>query len=261
MLIRSAITLCKVYVTVLLLSSSVVFAFGSSERINIEPNLQLQINPCAEFGPTVEQQCNMGLINAANQIFDPPAAFVQSDGRSPVGVMSLPAVPAGIFMALCGLICVLFVKEHKILLVTLAYLFWAGQFGINAIPKLVLRLTERNNRQIQSAKLHSKYYLDNFSGFPRNVTGTRYMGLLHYLAGIIVDEGSLKGFNQNVHGQRACRFDSISWQVGSIISSQAQDLLSSYRIKKTEQFFCFSPAFIFNSLARGPPELNQKKNF
>jgi hypothetical protein len=158
--------------------------------------------------------------------------------------MFLPAVPAAIFMVLCGFLCVVFVKDRRVWLVALAGLFGAAQMGINAIPKLVLRLAERNSNQ--PAQLSPSLYIRNFSELPAyNNEDTRYIGLLRHLAGIPVS--SFKFQVSNFEHNKAQKL------LDGVILSQTSNSLLRCLVKRTEQFTYFTPAFIFDNLARGPP--------
>ncbi len=220
----------------------------------------LQMSPCAEFGVTRQQQSgciDISLANAATEFLKPPADFVQLSDRLPVGFMTLPTVPAAVFMVLCGFFCVVFIKDRRVWLVALAGLFWAGQAGINAIPKLVLRLAERNSSQ--PTQLSSSLYIRNFSELPAYNEDTRYMGLLRHLAGIPVS--SFKFQTSNFKYNNKAEKLPVAWPRDAIITPQASNSLLRCLVKKTEQFTYFTPAFIFNNLARGPPIPTQRDCF
>jgi hypothetical protein len=248
--------LWKAITILFLVGASSVFAIDDAERFSVEPVMLLQMSPCAEFGVTRQQQSgciDISLANAATEFFKPPASFAQLDDRLPVGVMTLPAVPAGIFMVLCGFLCVVFIKDRRVLLITLAGLFWAGQAGINAIPKLVLRLAERNSSHSRLTQLSSSLYIRNFSELPAYNEDTRYMGLLRHLAGIPVSSFKFQVSN--------FKYDKAQKSVDAIIPPRASNSLLRCLVKRTEQFTYFTPAFIFNNLARGPPKPTQRDCF
>jgi hypothetical protein len=239
--------LWKAITILFLVGASSVFAIDDAERLSVEPVMLLQMSSCAEFGVTRQQQSgciDISLANAATEFLKPPAGFVQLDDRLPVGVMTLPTVPAAIFMVLCGFLCVVFVKDRRVWLVALAGLFWAAQMGINSIPKLVLRLAERNSSHNQLTQLSPSLYLRNFSGLPADNEDTRYIGLLRHLAGIPVS--SFKFQVSNFEYNKAQLLDAI-------IPLQTSNSLLRCLVKKTDQSIYFTPAFIFNNLARGPP--------
>lgn len=243
----------KAITILFLVGASSVFAIDDAERFSVEPVMLLQMSPCAEFGVTRQQQSgciDISLANAATEFLNPPPGFVQFNNRLSVGVRTLPAIPATIFMVLCGFFCVVFVKDRRVWLVALAGLFWAGQAGINAIPKLVLRLAERNSSQ--PAQLSPSLYIRNFSELPAYNEDTRYIGLLRHLAGIPVS--NFKSQTSNFKYNKAQLLDAI-------IPLQASNSLLRCLVKRTEQFTYFTPAFIFDNLARGPPKPTQRDCF
>jgi hypothetical protein len=120
----------------------------------------------------------------------------------------------------------------------LAGLLWLGQAGIQAVPQLALRLSHRNHTEQQfSTELTHPYYLENSNRLRSDIEGTQYIGLLHHLAGIPQDK--------------------MSFLSPSAIISQRYSLnsLLNCLTLRVEQFICFSPAFIFENLPRGPPKL------
>jgi hypothetical protein len=239
--------LWKAITILFLVGASTVFAIDNAEQLSIESVIPLQINSCPEFCPPQQQsECiNMGLSAAARELLAPPIGFAQSPDRLPVGVTALPTVPATFFMVLCGFLCVVFVKDRKVWLVALAGLFWAGQAGINAIPKLVLRLAEGSNGPSRPAQSSLSLYLGNSSGLPSYNEGTRYIGLLRHLAGI-----SDSRFKFQISD---FKYNKTQKSVDAIITSQISSSLFRCLVKRTEHIVYFTPAFIFDNLARGPP--------
>ena len=180
---------------------------------------------------------NSHLAEVAAEFLKPPPAFTGLSAP-PIGAKSLPAVPGALLMVLTGFICVSLVKDRKVWLAALAGLLWLGQAGIQAVPQLALRLSHRNHTEQQfSAELIYPYYLENSNRSRSDIEGTQYIGLLHHLAGI--PQGTMS-------------FPSPS----AIISERysLNSLLNCLTLR-VEQFICFSPAFIFDNLPRGPPEL------
>ena len=246
MFVRMVFGLWKAITILLLVGVSSVFAFDSSQTFSVEPVTLLQVSPCPEFVVAQEPSgcANMGLAAAAGTLFAPPANFSQSPESFPSGVKALPTVPATFFMVLCGFLCVVFVKDRRVLLVALAGLFCACQTGINAIPKLVLRLTEKSGGSLPT-QLSLPFYLRNYSGLPSYNAGTRYIGLLRHLAGIPVSSFKFQISN--------FKYSKTQKSVDAIIPSHISDSLFVCLIKKTERIVYFTPAFIFDNLARGPP--------
>ena len=202
----------------------------------VSPSSDAHIPIVADVTHTIESDDSY-LAGVAAEFLKPPPAFTGSPAL-PVGAKSLPAVPGAILMVLTGFICVSLVKDRKVWLAALAGLLWLGQAGIQAVPQLALRLSHRNHIEQQlSAELTYPYYLENSNRLRSDIEGTQYIGLLRHLAGI---------------PQVTMSFLSPS----AIISERysLNSLLNCLTLR-VEQFICFSPAFIFENLPRGPPEL------
>ncbi len=187
---------------------------------------------------------NSHMARLAVELFKPPDPYIDSSTPK-----SLPPVPAALLMVLSGFLCVSLVKDHKLWLTAVAGLFWVGQTGFHAFPHLALRLGYRmhNHRQV-AAELMYPYYLENSR--PRSdMEGTRYIGLLRHLAGI--PRGEMP-FLSNQHSRHA--EDEICAPQCALmeISSPPIPVINCLSLKDG-QFICFSPAFIFENLPRGPP--------
>lgn len=182
---------------------------------------------------------------------------------------SLPAVPAAILMTLTGFLCVSLVKDRRVWLAALAGLLGLGQAGIQAVPQLALYLSHRNyikHKQQHSAELTYSYYLENSSRLRSDIEGTRYIGLLHHLAGIPQHKSILintlpRKVNTPTNRRKrdtkilACPHRNTFLHLSAIIPGQCSlNLLSKRLASNAEQFICFSPAFVFEQLARGPPK-------
>jgi len=230
---------------VVLLSLLVLTAANAAPTISksnvvvsvVSPSSDAHIPIVADVTCTIESG-DSHLAEVAAEFLKPPPAFTGSPPALPVGAKSLPAVPGALLMVLTGFLCVSLVKDRKVWLAALAGLLWLGQAGIQAVPQLALRLSHRNHTEQQlSAELTYPYYLENSNRLRSDIEGTQYIGLLHHLAGI---------------PQATMSFLSPS----AIISERysLNSLLNCLTLK-VEQFICFSPAFIFENLPRGPPEL------
>ena len=202
----------------------------------VSPTSDADIPIVADVTNTTESD-NPHLAAAAAEFLKPPPAFTNSQAP-PVGAKSLPAVPGALLMVLTGFLCVSLVKDRKVWLAALAGLLWLGQAGIQAVPQLAQRLSHRNHIEQQfSAELTYPNNLENSNRLRSDIEGTKYIGLLHHLAGI--PQGTLSLQN-----------------LSAIIPEQysLNSLLNCLTLK-VEQFTYFSPAFIFDNLPRGPPEL------
>jgi len=233
-----------------------------------------QILPALETSQiTGSDDCHLAGIAA--EFLKPPVGFTDSLSPS-IHAKPLPAVPAAFFMALIGFICVSLVKDRRVWIAALTGLLWAGQTGIQAIPQLALRLSHANlsNKRFSAEVAYSNYLLN--SDRPRSdIEGTRYIGLLHYLAGIpdsttllsrmmsflqnLSRAGSREQESAKTATQVCCRLNpskntnSFQSQSAFLSEQYSSNTLLACLAPKAGQILCFSPAFIFCQLPRGPP--------
>ncbi len=203
--------------------------------------------------------CNLGpSVAACDQMSELAKALLQpplSDSRTTAG-HCLPAVPPAMAMVLMGFVCISLIRDRKAWLAVLAGLLWIGQTGINALPELTSHLGRKihSGRLIEPA-LASPYFLGG-GFYPANYCKEiQYTGLLHHLAGIPQQTNVF--INKRVP---------LTWQSSSVAGrdtrvSQHAILSAQFILSKpfdclvsgTRQFICFTPAFIFCQLPRGPP--------
>jgi hypothetical protein len=154
---------------------------------------------------------------------------------------NLPPVPGTVLMVLSGFLCVSLVKDRRVWLAVFAGLLWTGQAGIQFIPHLAQRFSySSNSRQRPCTEISRLYYRENSHRLRSDLEGTRYIGLLRHLAGI----PRSYGYKYTPVLQAAATFFELSG-----LNSQVKCLFG-----KTSLFIHFSPAFIFNNLARAPPD-------
>lgn len=181
--------------------------------------------------------CNLGSNAVCDRMSEFGKALLQppsTDGRTTsYGNHYLPAVPPALMMVLTGFICISFIRDRRTWLAVLAGLLWAGQTGINALPELTSRISRKVHAgQLFDATLVAPYPLGDC--FPANYSDqTRYTGLLRHLAGIPRNTSAFTNFI-------------LPWH-------PALHLLFNCLASGTRQFICFTPAFIFNLMPRGPP--------
>ena len=211
---------------------------------------------------------NAKLANLGKEFLKPPASSARLGNAPGNHIKALPAVPAAVFMALIGFLCVSFVKDRRVWLAALAGLLWASQAGIHALPQMAHRLTHRNHSQQQlDTELTYPYYLGNFNRLRSDIEGTQYIGLLHHLAGIPHANSAsnrchtalitLSQCRQKVLGRAFSNPNKNNFPLLSAIIPEQHSLnsLSKCLASRAEQFIRFSPAFIFENLPRGPPNL------
>lgn len=212
------------------------------------------------------------LAAVAAEFLKAPAAFTDWPAAA-IHVKSLPGVPGSLFMVLTGFLCVSLVRDRRVWLAALAGLLWLGQAGIQALPQFALRLSHTNHSKQQldtNLTTTYPYYLENSSRLRGDTEGTRYIGLLDHLAGIPHGESAYINtrlaesitFSQNarkLHGEAVdypSKNTSAFRSHPAFLSEQYTSALLFDRLAaKAKQFTYFSPAFMFDNLARGPPKL------
>jgi hypothetical protein len=172
-------------------------------------------------------------------------------------------------MVLTGFLCVSLVKDRKLWLGALAGLLWAGQTGIQAIPKLTAYISSKKHIQRKShtntVRLHQ---FEESLRLRSDNEGTKYIGLLHRLAGIpnTTMSLSLRASLQSLRAQRSNLIVSLKQASSARTNCNlaapqfAITHLSFLLIQATnclapgaKQYIHFLPGFTFAHLARGPP--------
>ena len=210
----------------------------------VSPSSNASFTIGADLADTLESG-DSHLARFAFELLSPPNPYV--DNSKP---KSMPPVPGAIFMVLTGLLCVSMVKDHKLWLTAVAGLFWVGQTGIHAIPNLAVRLGHRtHSRQQLAAELMYPCYLENSR--PRSdMEGSSYIGLLHHLEGIPGDKISLLQKQLQNHIEDKVRAAQSALMGNSLHFVPVYKCLTV----KARQLVCFTSAFIFENLPRGPPK-------
>jgi len=175
------------------------------------------------------------------EILEPPAASAASVSSGPLDTAkNLPAVPGAVFMVLTGFVCVSLVRDKRVWLAALAGLLWAGQAGVQAVPQFARRVTANHIRQrLLNAELDYPYHLEHSKRLRSDLEGTRYIGLLHYLAGIPTPKRSL--------------VIPVTTPLAVLPTEDRGEVAVPCLALQAEQFICFSPAFIPELIPRGPP--------
>ena len=211
--------------------------------------------------PDIEQitaVCKSHLANIGAELLKPPADSPLAAASSlPGGTTSLPPIPGALFMALAGFLCVSLVRDRKTWTTALVGLPWVGQAGVTALPQLARHLASR--KHTEQAFLSSIAYRPGpeNSDRPRSdIEGTQYIGLLYHLAGI-------PHAKERPHVKRGAKYLAPPFRRGlpqfkiaqfALVRLYTYSLPATDRLAYiTKQHACFSPAFIFENLARGPP--------
>jgi hypothetical protein len=208
--------------------------------------------------------CDSPFISVSKEFLKPPIAFTNSGTALSNCGKSLPAGPAAFLLALTGFFCVTLVKDRKAWLAALAALLYVGQVGIDAVPKLMLHIYSKQQiEQLSSPKGSYVYELDNSYRLRSDAEGTRYIGLLHHLGGIPQTETAITATNQGgrinalwrAYKQTTAEKNPTAFASAIIQSLYNLKLSLSYLTHRVEQPVCFSSAFIFELIPRGPPML------
>ena len=182
------------------------------------------------------------LANLGREFFQPPQNSAGSLNHQSNSVRPLPAVPTAALMLLSGFLCVSLYRDRKVWLMGLMGILWAGQAGIQTIPRLAHHFDQKHIKKQIYAKQTQSHCLKNFEILPSDIKRTKYIGLLHCLAGL----PKAKSQSNLLH---------ITPQA-VVLNQDNPSLLLVCPACAAEQFTCFSPAFIFNNLSRGPPVLS-----
>jgi hypothetical protein len=202
------------------------------------------------------EYCDSQLAAIGAELLKPPPGFVPSP---PVQAKALPAVPGAIMMALVGFFCVSLVRDRRVWLTALATLLWAGEYGIQVLPHLAVRLSHARGHPHKAAlEFNCPHRLETSRRLRSDIEGTQYIGLLRHLAGIPqikrLAQSHCQGKRPRTLAQTEERLKEYRLAVAAALFNSA--LPGSCSALAAEQFISFSPAFIFDSLARGPPLLS-----
>ena len=231
----------------------------------------------------ITEPFNTQLAAIGAEILEPPPDFTDF---SSVGAKTLPPVPAALFMVLTGFLCFSFVRDRRVWLAALAGLLWAGQAGFQVIPQLASNISKHIQKKT-TANIDLLHRIEDLCRLRSDIEGTKYIGLLRHLAGIPTGTMSLplpasllslQASFPSLRAQRAfsperSRSRSNLNLIASfkrIVSARAKSNVGASQFAiahfssllnpavicpaaQAEQNICFSPAFIFQQLPRGPP--------
>ena len=224
----------------------------------VSPSSNLDIEAVPELAELTEFG-DSHLASVAAEFLKPPTDFPALAASPVINAKALPAVPRAILLVLTGFLYVSLVRDRKVWLTALAGLLWASQAGIQTLPQLALRLSYKNHSKHQlCAELTYPDYLENSYRLRCDIEGTQYIGLLRHLAGIPDSTTSrlqprLSFLRKQESRQIKDEFKVPQFAIIKLLSYLIPPTIClAYR---AEQFICFSPAFIFENLPRGPPLL------
>ena len=201
----------------------------------------------------VTELCDSHLAAIAAEFQKPPVSYANLPSAD-VGAESLPAVPGALLMVLTGFLCVSLVKDYRFWVAALAGLLWVSQSGIQALPQLATHLVSKKHIQRKSPAVCLRQF-ENTGRLRSDFEGTRYIGLLHHLAGIPYrkDVSQLRFWSErspaSSRKEDTLRVRQFAVLISSLYLTQSVDCSSS----RNGQRFCFSQKPIFAQLPRGPP--------
>jgi len=197
----------------------------------------------------VAEAYNCHLATIAHELLKPPGDSIDSPVPA-VAATSLPAVPGALFMGLTGFLCVSLVRDRKVWIALLAGLLWAGQAGVTVLPQVAYHLAGRRHAtQCFSPNVAYVPTLDHADRPRSDIEGTRYIGLLRYLAGIPNNRMSFLRKQESKSTNAHVRTPQFA------LTEVLADILCATKrlVRITKRHAYFSPAFIFENLPRGPP--------
>ena len=214
--------------------------------------------------------CNPGSDTASDQMSEFATAILQPPQVNNQTTQAgdnhyLPALPPAIAMVLTGFICVSLVRDRRTWLTAVTFTFGMGLTGIQLLPHAFVKLGRLNRAATRSySQVLYHPQTDDIEYISNSELG-RFIGLLYHLNAI---PHPLPPVVQNSIRVAASRFnfaDENSSHFGRFVGKVRTTcavftaLLSLTVLSLccpaylAEQFVCFTPAFIFNLIPRGPP--------
>lgn len=211
--------------------------------IDLSVNSSFVSNRTATAGSinTIAKPAHAKLADLGKQILQPP--------ERPAGLLNVRSNSVRLLhrniLLLAGFLCVSLHRDRRVWLIALMGLLWICQAGIQTFPRLGHHFSHNSStKQNIGSPLTYHAYLGRFYRSRSDIEGTRYIGLLRHVGGIPDAKSAI--------------YSCISQPV--VVFSNSFTLLQLRCLaSKAEQFSCFSPAFIFQNLSRGPPLSVQKR--
>ena len=202
---------------------------------------------------------NARLVCIGHEIIKPSVVSEISNSIRQGRIKSLPALPAAALMALTGFIYISLVRDRKIWMAAVAGLLCAGHAGILTVPQLARHFCPKthNTRQIVN-KLAGACIQQNDYRIRSDIEGTGYIGLLNHLSGIPLATDVLHQFHISAIFNNKQNRENKFWmpKFALTLGNCFHDLVSISSWPKTGYSIIFSPAFIFENLARAPPNIS-----
>lgn len=192
---------------------------------------------------------NSAITAIGSEILNTPTAFAVSQF---VGTEIIHP-HAAVFIVLIGFLCISLVIDRRLFLATLTVPLTPDPMRYHSIPQFVPKIPGKNIRRKSLPKTDRLFNREDFRHSPSDIESTRYIKLLHHLAGIPDQKTFLP--HLNIHNKK--QKERNTRQVPRLFITHFSPLLHPALIRmapRAEQNFSFSPGFIFVRLARGPPK-------
>ncbi|HPD47244.1 MAG TPA: hypothetical protein P5279_11810 [Anaerohalosphaeraceae bacterium] len=195
------------------------------------------------------QEC---LADIGRQMLDPDLfAHPLSNTNSPQA-KTLPGVPTAVAMTVFGFVCVSLCRDRRAWFAIAGGILWLGQAGVHTVPQLANRICARTIRRTAPNK--SLSFSHTIAVRPTACNEEIiYAGLLHKLGATPDDPAS---FASNSNAKASAPVLATGGQRSAYATAPGgpwQDTVNECPTSTTEHRVRFSPAFIFDNLARGPP--------
>jgi hypothetical protein len=231
------------------------YPVGTSGVVISASNLQENVTTTiAPIDSRIKEPINFELATLDHDFLNPPKSSSPLINYSAEQTKALPAAPAAVLMTALGLLCVSCVRDRKAWARLLVSLFWLGQTGILAVPQLALSMCQRTNPNSHTISKHGQLYFSEKNNRLRSdINGTKYIGLLHYLEGI-PQAKPVSQFYHDVSNNSVKTENMVNLsQFANITVQTYLTNANNCTVSITVQHSSFYPAFILESLARGPP--------
>jgi len=191
------------------------------------------------------------MADVGRRMLDPAAYVHPLSAAADTQVVSLPAVPAAVFMTLFGFVCFSLASDRRAWLAVAGGLLWLGAAGVHAVPQLAHKIRWRSVRQTTENTSLSFSHIVALEPTGRDEQ-IGYIGLLHRLAAIPDHLGTISSVtNTPGRSAHAANGPVTQWAVRN--AADWTNTQSECPVRATRHFVRFSPAFTFQNLVRGPP--------
>lgn len=236
-----------------------VLSTGITTSYSIPENAQPASWAFVDAGDAACKAANISACFAQLDNFAYPVITQNNNAKT------LPAVPGAVFMAIIGFMCVSLVRDRRVWLSVCVGIIVFSQAGVKTLPKLTARLARGRlcNEQASAVVAVNSLHVDDSFNWLSDQPDRQYIALLHRLA---ASPDHDYAFTAIIPGPRRLNLPpglsdpaGLYVRQGTISSPPimpvhaSSNLLAGRFLEQIASYSCFSPAFIFSNLARGPP--------